>query len=92
MLFWSRYPLIKITSEQDGQNRFLKLTQQRFSIDPFSKDTHNDPTWAVPITITSGEDPTSIIFQTVMDSKSTTIHIPNINRDEWLKVLRYHIL
>jgi hypothetical protein len=37
--------------------------------------------------VTSEGDPTSVIFQTLIDAKANTVVIPDCGKMEWLKVL-----
>jgi len=88
---WSRfkgYPAIKIESRQIGKNRILKLSQERFVNDPSGKEQRNalnSPIWVIPLIITTGDNPDGVAYEGLMDSRTQTIMIPDISKQQWIK-------
>jgi aminopeptidase N len=76
--------LLTVTEEQNGQNRVLKLKQQRF-IAGGSADNENLQ-WKVPITVFTKSNPKKIAQAILMDKPETTLTIENISEDDWIKL------
>lgn len=84
--------MIRVTGKQDGRNRFIKITQEKFTFDQTgSRDIRAEGTWVIPITVTAERDPGAIIFHTLMDTKSQTIVISDIGKNDWIKVCGIHV-
>lgn len=75
-------------SEQNGDTRVMRLTQEKYWADPNLKNSkeHNDYSWMVPVAFCSASDPNTPICQTLMEEKMVTVELPGIRSDEWVKV------
>ncbi|CAG7720833.1 unnamed protein product, partial [Allacma fusca] len=90
------YPLIRVSSKQDGRFRTFTLTQERFiehhpASNPKDKDTRSskeikdrrDPLWIIPITFAS-EDSDNLLT-TVLDKKTAKFTI-SIGKTHWVTI------
>ncbi|OXA64356.1 Puromycin-sensitive aminopeptidase [Folsomia candida] len=82
------FPLIRVQSEQNGDTRVMRLTQEKYWADPNLKNSkeHNDYSWMVPVAFCSASDPNTPICQTLMEEKMVTVELPGIRSDEWVKL------
>ena len=80
------YPIIKVQSRQDGNNRVLKLEQQKFSIDGTLTDEEKQMMWIIPISVITSQDPNKVALSTSMSDKSTELILPNISANDWVKL------
>lgn len=100
--------MVRVAGKHDGKNRFIKLTQEKFSFDQSGRDTRAEGMWVIPITVTfqksflnmrlqqrfqryltqvtSERDPSSVTFNTILDTKTSTMVIPDTGKNEWIKV------
>jgi aminopeptidase N len=82
------FPLIRVQSEQNGDTRVMRLTQEKYWADPNLKRSkeHNAYQWMIPIAFTSSSDPKTAIGETLMEEKMMSVNLPGIRSDEWVKV------
>ncbi|XP_053201788.1 puromycin-sensitive aminopeptidase-like [Panonychus citri] len=80
------YPVIKVESRQDGNNRVLKLEQQKFSIDGVLTDEEKQMMWMIPISIITSKDPNKVALSTLMTERTTELIIPNVSPNDWIKL------
>lgn len=73
-----------ISSTQEGNNRVIKLTQEKFNTNPTKVDTKSQ--WMIPLTFCSSSNPKETIHTTLMEGKDMTVTIPNVGQNEWVKV------
>lgn len=78
------YPVISVASRQDGENRVLTLSQEKFNAD--GKATKDGSLWMVPISITTSKAPTTIAKQFLLDSASSVVVLDGVSSAEWVKV------
>jgi len=79
------FPLIRVlASRQEGNNRVIELSQEKFSTNPLKK--YEGYQWMIPLTFCSSSNPTKVIHSTLMDNKNMTIVIPNVKENEWVKL------
>nr|AYV88996.1 puromycin-sensitive aminopeptidase [Tetranychus truncatus] len=89
MGYWTKqkgYPVIEVESKQDGNNKIIKLTQRKFTLDGTLTDEESKVQWMVPITIVTSQDPNKVALSTLMTEKSTEITLPNVTADTWVKL------
>ncbi|ODM99382.1 Puromycin-sensitive aminopeptidase [Orchesella cincta] len=80
------FPLIRVlASRQEGTNRVIELSQEKFCTDPCKK-TDGNYHWMIPLTFCSSSNPAKPIYSTLMDSQSMTVTIPNVSENEWVKL------
>uniref|UniRef100_S4PRY9 Aminopeptidase n=1 Tax=Pararge aegeria TaxID=116150 RepID=S4PRY9_9NEOP len=86
MSTWTKqmgFPMVEVSSEQKGNNRLLKLTQQKFCADGSQGD---DTLWMVPITISTQEQPSKVALSTVLEKRSQEVVLENVAEDSWVKL------
>ena len=78
------YPLIHVTSQQDGSNRVLTLTQEKFSIDGVLSQEDRQTMWPVPIRIIlqGNNEPVEIL----LENRSQDVILKDVNPNEWVKL------
>ncbi|KAF6202747.1 hypothetical protein GE061_003149 [Apolygus lucorum] len=88
MSTWTKqmgFPVIKVTSsEQDGDNRILTVTQQKFVAD--NSDPDNSALWMVPLTFSVKGKEEEVAHSEVLESKTAKITIPNAPEGVWVKL------
>ena len=87
MSTWTRqkgYPVINVTSKQDGSNRVLALSQEKFSIDGQLSEKDQKTKWLVPLSIKTQNNPKPI--KILLESRSQEVVIENVEQNEWVKL------
>ncbi|XP_048758250.1 puromycin-sensitive aminopeptidase-like isoform X2 [Ostrea edulis] len=88
MTTWTKqmgYPVVKVTERQDGSNRILTLTQEKFCANGIQpKD--GSYTWMVPVSISAASNPKKPAVITLLDKPTQEVTVPNVKPDEWVKV------
>lgn len=77
------FPVINVSSVQEGNKRVLTLTQSKFTA---NGNDNEDYFWMVPITISTSKSPNNIAHTTILDKKSMTIELDNVEESDWVKV------
>lgn len=77
------FPTIQVSQTQDGDNRVLTLSQEKYCADGAKGSTSS---WMVPISISSSSSPDKPIKKVVMEGKSMAVTLENIPRDDWVKI------
>ncbi|XP_026480740.1 puromycin-sensitive aminopeptidase [Ctenocephalides felis] len=78
------FPMVSVTAKQEGFNRVLTLTQEKFCADGRKDDKNTQ--WMVPITVSTSKNPKQVALSTMLDTPSTTLTIPNTAEGEWVKI------
>lgn len=78
------FPVISASAQQSGNKRVLTLTQNKFTAD--GVDAQEDYFWMVPITISTSKSPTEIAVTKMLDQKSMTIEVDNVDENDWIKI------
>lgn len=90
MSTWTKqmgFPLISVQSEQQGNNRVLTLTQEKFYANPNLKAiATQDYKWLIPLTFSSSKNPETVIAKELMRDKTIKVTIPDVGADQWVKV------
>ena len=87
MSTWTRqkgYPVIHVTSRQDGSNRVLTLTQEKFSIDGMLSEKDQQTKWLVPISIVSQGNPKPV--KVLLENRSQEVILEGVEPNEWVKL------
>uniref|UniRef100_A0AC34GDP0 Aminopeptidase N n=1 Tax=Panagrolaimus sp. ES5 TaxID=591445 RepID=A0AC34GDP0_9BILA len=87
MSTWTKqmgFPIIKVDQKTDGEKRILKLSQSRFLADGGKDETN--PSWLVPITVTSQSNPVEPIFRGIMNASEQEFSVENVKSGDWIKV------
>ncbi|KAK0172910.1 hypothetical protein PV328_006175 [Microctonus aethiopoides] len=87
MSTWTKqqgFPVIKVEQRQEGNNRILSLSQERFLAD----GSHDEESslWMIPVSVSTSTAPSEIAFSTIMREKNEEIVINNVPKDAWIKV------
>ena len=82
------YPLIHVTSRQDGSNRVLTLTQEKFSVhgDQLSENADRQSKWSIPIRIISQSNKKPV--KILLESQSQEVVLMRVQPNEWVKLNR----
>lgn len=75
-----------VSSRQEGSNRVIELSQEKFCTDPCNAGDKSNYQWMIPLTFCTASNPKSVAFSTLMENKAMTVVIPNVKEDEWVKV------
>ncbi|KAK2579854.1 hypothetical protein KPH14_007537 [Odynerus spinipes] len=87
MSTWTKqqgFPVIKVEYRQEGNDRVLSLSQERFLADG-SVDTDNH-SWIVPISVSTSKDPKETVFEALMDEKTKEFVLKDVPEGTWLKI------
>ncbi|KAL4648404.1 puromycin-sensitive aminopeptidase [Arapaima gigas] len=88
MSSWTKqmgFPIIVVDQEQQGDNRMLKISQKKFCASgPFNGEIC--PSWMVPISICTSEDPSRPKLTILLDCAETTVTINNLSPSQWVKI------
>ncbi|XP_078311638.1 puromycin-sensitive aminopeptidase-like [Crassostrea virginica] len=88
MTTWTKqmgYPVIKVSEKQEGSNRVLTLTQEKFCADGV-QPKEGSYSWMVPVSISSASDPKKAAVVTLLDKPSMEVTVPKVTPDQWVKV------
>ncbi|XP_011165084.1 puromycin-sensitive aminopeptidase isoform X2 [Solenopsis invicta] len=88
MSSWTKrqgFPVVKVDYRQEGDNRILSLSQERFLADG-SVDNNEDNAWLIPVSVSSSQDPSKTVFDGILDAKTKEFVIQNVPEGTWLKV------
>ncbi|XP_047026793.1 puromycin-sensitive aminopeptidase [Helicoverpa zea] len=86
MSTWTKqmgFPVVEVSSEQQGPDRVLKLTQQKFCADG---SQGGDVLWMVPITISTQEQPSKVALSTVLEKRSQEVVLKDVSESSWVKL------
>ncbi|KAH7980868.1 hypothetical protein HPB49_019741 [Dermacentor silvarum] len=78
------YPVISVTSCQDGDSRVMMLTQEKFNAD--GKATKDGSLWMVPISITTSSAPNTIMKQFLLEHSSSVLILDGVTSADWVKI------
>ncbi|XP_017757127.1 PREDICTED: puromycin-sensitive aminopeptidase isoform X2 [Eufriesea mexicana] len=80
------FPVIKVQHRQEGNDRILTLSQEKFIAD--GSEDPNNTMWSIPINIITSSEPDSKkpAVQTLLSEKSQEIRVENVGEDDWVKL------
>uniref|UniRef100_A0A8C2WQG2 Aminopeptidase n=1 Tax=Cyclopterus lumpus TaxID=8103 RepID=A0A8C2WQG2_CYCLU len=88
MSSWTKqmgFPIIEVEEEQQGDDRVLKISQKKFCASgPHSGE--DCPSWMVPVSICTSEDPKCTKLKVLLDRPETSITVSGVAPDQWVKV------
>ncbi|XP_011635269.1 puromycin-sensitive aminopeptidase [Pogonomyrmex barbatus] len=87
MSSWTKrqgFPVVKVDYRQEGNDRILSLSQERFLAD--GSIDNNVDSWLIPISVSSSQDPNKTIFDDVLDAKTKEFVIKDVPEGTWLKI------
>lgn len=88
MSTWTKqmgFPVIKVSQKQDGNNRVLHLTQEKFNADGKTKQGESTE-WLVPISISTSASPSEPVTKVLMDKPSMEVVVENVSPGDWVKL------
>ncbi|XP_063740156.1 puromycin-sensitive aminopeptidase isoform X2 [Eleginops maclovinus] len=88
MSSWTKqmgFPIIEVEEEQQGDDRIVKLSQKKFCASG-PHDGEDCPSWMVPISICTSEDPKCSKLKVLLDRPETTITLNGVPPDQWIKI------
>ncbi|WAR11437.1 PSA-like protein [Mya arenaria] len=88
MTTWTKqmgFPVIKVTESQDGNNRVLKLSQEKFNADGKTVAGESSE-WLVPITISTSDSPNTPVKSVLLEGPSMTVTLENVKPGAWVKL------
>ncbi|XP_038047211.1 puromycin-sensitive aminopeptidase-like [Patiria miniata] len=78
------FPVLKVSSEQQGTSRVLSISQSKFCADgPIEGES---PQWKVPINIATSGNPTKSAHTVLLEKPSITVTLENVQPDQWVKL------
>ncbi|TNN37896.1 Puromycin-sensitive aminopeptidase [Liparis tanakae] len=87
MSSWTKqmgFPIIEVEEEQQGDDRVLKISQKKFCASgPHSGE--DCPSWMVPVSICTSEDPKCTKLKVLLDRAETTITVSGVAPEQWVK-------
>ncbi|CAB3411733.1 unnamed protein product [Caenorhabditis bovis] len=78
------FPVVKVSQRQEGNNRVLTLEQKRFISD--GGEDNLQSLWQVPITISTGSNPSEVKSRFVLKERKQEYTLENIGAEEWVKL------
>jgi len=84
---WTRqkgYPVINVTARQDGSNRIITLSQEKFSVDGTLSELDQQTKWLVPVSIISQNNPKPV--KILFEDKTQEVVLENVESSEWIKL------
>ena len=87
MSTWTRqkgFPIVSVASRQDGKNRVLTLSQEKFTIDGTLSEQDQNAKWLIPVSIISQNNSTPT--QLLLETKATEVVLENVEPNEWIKL------
>ncbi|XP_076169420.1 puromycin-sensitive aminopeptidase [Ptiloglossa arizonensis] len=78
------FPVVKVRYRQEGNDRVLTLSQERFLADG-STDTGNS-SWMIPISVSTSKNPEECVLTDLLDEKTKDFRIKDVPGDSWVKI------
>uniref|UniRef100_A0A672G4F4 Puromycin-sensitive aminopeptidase n=1 Tax=Salarias fasciatus TaxID=181472 RepID=A0A672G4F4_SALFA len=89
MSSWTKqmgFPIIVVDQEQvRGDDRVLKISQKKFCASG-PHDGEDCPSWMVPISICTSEDPKCSKLKVLLDRPETSVTLSSVGPDQWVKI------
>ncbi|XP_066991681.2 puromycin-sensitive aminopeptidase isoform X2 [Anabrus simplex] len=87
MSTWTKqtgFPVVKVTSRQEGTSRILTLTQEKFCAD--GSTISNGCLWMIPIMLSTSQNPTGTVHSTMLQTRSQDVVLSDVAPKDWVKV------
>ncbi|XP_076622057.1 puromycin-sensitive aminopeptidase isoform X2 [Colletes latitarsis] len=78
------FPVVKVRHSQDGDDRVLSLSQERFLADG-SADTGNS-LWMIPISVSTSKNPEECVLTDLLDEKTKDFRVKDVPESSWVKI------
>uniref|UniRef100_A0A8C6LZL3 Puromycin-sensitive aminopeptidase n=1 Tax=Nothobranchius furzeri TaxID=105023 RepID=A0A8C6LZL3_NOTFU len=79
------FPIIAVDEEQVSDDRVLKISQKKFCASGLH-DGEDCPSWMVPISICTSNDPTCTKLKLLLEKPETSVTVRGVGPDQWIKV------
>ncbi|XP_023932531.1 puromycin-sensitive aminopeptidase, partial [Lingula anatina] len=79
------FPVLKVSDKQEGSNRVLTITQEKFCADG-KGDANDSSLWKVPVKICTASSPSIPVKILLLEEKSATVVLENVKPEDWVKV------
>jgi puromycin-sensitive aminopeptidase len=78
------FPLVTVSSRQDGADRVLTLSQKRFIADgsPESEGT----VWQIPVDVSTAGSKGNVAHKFLLKEKEEEVRLPGVGAEEWVKL------
>ena len=80
------FPVIKVSSVQDGDSLILTLTQEKFCANGQLPPSEANTLWMIPLSISTSANPKVTALETLFESRSIELRIPNVTNNQWIKL------
>ncbi|RWS04263.1 puromycin-sensitive aminopeptidase-like protein, partial [Leptotrombidium deliense] len=80
------FPVITVNSRQEGNNRILTLSQEKFCSNGKLSEEDKKVLWMVPISISTQSDPSKEAFKVLLESKNTEVVLNGVSANDWVKL------
>ncbi|XP_012260332.2 puromycin-sensitive aminopeptidase isoform X1 [Athalia rosae] len=87
MSTWTKqqgFPVLKVDQRQQGNDRILSLSQERFLADG-SKDEEKS-LWMIPVSVSTSAAPHEVAVSTMMDQATKEIVLKDVPQSAWVKI------
>ncbi|CAD6215605.1 GSCOCG00000417001-RA-CDS [Cotesia congregata] len=87
MSTWTKqqgFPVIKVQQRQQGNDRVLMLTQEKFLADGSVDESKN--LWMIPLSVSTSKSPNEVALSTVMSEKEKQVVIKDVPEGAWIKI------
>ncbi|XP_008559136.1 puromycin-sensitive aminopeptidase isoform X1 [Microplitis demolitor] len=87
MSTWTKqqgFPVIKVEQRQQGNDRVLVLSQEKFLAD--GSVDKEDYLWMIPLSVSTSKSPNDVALTTVMSEKNKEIIIKDVPEGSWVKI------
>ncbi|CAG2185423.1 NPEPPS [Mytilus edulis] len=82
---WIYNNMDSVTEKQDGKNRVLSLSQEKFCADG-KKQEGEQFKWMVPLSFCTASSPDKPVKKILLDSTTAEVTLENVKPGEWVKV------
>ncbi|RWS19936.1 puromycin-sensitive aminopeptidase-like isoform X2 [Leptotrombidium deliense] len=76
------FPVIPVNSLQEGNNRILTLSQEKFCSNGKLSEEDKKVLWIVPISISTQSDPSKEAFKVLLESKNTEVVLNGVSAND----------
>ncbi|XP_076658475.1 puromycin-sensitive aminopeptidase isoform X2 [Halictus rubicundus] len=87
MSMWTEqqgFPVVRVRHRQDGNDRILTLSQERF-LAGGGEDTSNT-LWMIPVSVSTSKNPNECVLTDLLDEKTKEFKIKDVSADSWVKI------
>ncbi|RWS20189.1 puromycin-sensitive aminopeptidase-like protein, partial [Leptotrombidium deliense] len=89
MTTWTKqkgFPVVTVSSRQEGNNRVLTLSQEKFCSNGKYTPMDKKSQWMIPVVIRTQSNPNEDALRLLLESKSTEVVLENVPINDWVKL------